>query len=155
MAPKLTRSNVARHLRRGADVSEYWRACLAEQPGAPAFLLAALGDIARVQGMSALAKRTGLSRVGLYKALSPAGNPEFATVLKVIQALGLTLTGEVANRRPEPRPTVRRSGRRQSEAARMADEAERERIRRMSPKDRALLALDLGERLGGFGRRAG
>jgi probable addiction module antidote protein len=51
----------------------------------------ALGAIARARGMSQLAEETGLTRQALYKALSSDGNPEFATVLKVIQALGLRL----------------------------------------------------------------
>ena len=51
----------------------------------------ALGVIARAKGMTQLAKETGVSREGLYKALSSDGNPEFSTVLKVIKALGLTL----------------------------------------------------------------
>ena len=51
----------------------------------------ALGVIARARGMSHLAEETGLTRQALYKALSSEGNPEFATVLKVIRALGFRL----------------------------------------------------------------
>jgi probable addiction module antidote protein len=50
---------------------------------------AALGDIARAKGMAQLARDTGLGRESLYKALSADGNPSFATVLKVAEALGL------------------------------------------------------------------
>ena len=57
----------------------------------PAMITHALGVIARAKGMTQLAKETGVSREGLYKALSSDGNPEFSTVLKVIKALGLTL----------------------------------------------------------------
>ncbi len=46
--------------------------------------------------MSQLARKTGLTREGLYKALSPGGNPEFGTVMKVIRALGLELHGAPA-----------------------------------------------------------
>ncbi|HEX9243789.1 MAG TPA: addiction module antidote protein [Anaeromyxobacter sp.] len=59
----------------------------------PAFITTALGNIARARGMSQLARKTGLTREGLYKALSPGGNPEFGTVMKVIRALGLELRG--------------------------------------------------------------
>lgn len=59
--------------------------------GDPALIAAALGDIARAIGMTEIAKRAGLGRESLYRALSPEGNPEFATVLKVIGALGLKL----------------------------------------------------------------
>jgi probable addiction module antidote protein len=69
----------------------YFEACLAEDPGDGSLIRAALGTIARARGMSQLARDTGLAREGLYKALSPEGNPEFATVMKVIKALGLKL----------------------------------------------------------------
>jgi probable addiction module antidote protein len=52
-------------------------------------VVAALGDIARAKGMAQLARDTGLGRESLYKALSADGNPSFATVLKVVEALGL------------------------------------------------------------------
>ncbi len=52
---------------------------------------AALGDVARAKGMAQIAKAAGLGRESLYKALSPEGNPEFSTVLKVMRALGLKL----------------------------------------------------------------
>jgi len=42
--------------------------------------------------MSQLSEETGLSREGLYKGLSPDGNPSFATVSKVAKALGFKLT---------------------------------------------------------------
>lgn len=51
-----------------------------------------LGQIAKQRGMSQVAKDTGLAREGLYRALSAEGNPEFATVLKVINSIGLRLT---------------------------------------------------------------
>ena len=61
------------------------------EDGDPALIAAALGDIARAKGMSQIARETGLGRESLYKALSPDGNPEFSTVLKVVRALGLRL----------------------------------------------------------------
>ncbi|WP_412103687.1 addiction module antidote protein [Slackia exigua] len=48
-------------------------------------------DIARARGMTQLAKDTGITRDGLYKALSPTGNPSFSTVQKVIRTLGYKL----------------------------------------------------------------
>ncbi|MEN6373334.1 MAG: addiction module antidote protein [Smithella sp.] len=57
----------------------------------PGRIIAALGDIARAKGMTQIARKTGLGRESLYKALSVEGNPEFSTVLKVVQALGLQL----------------------------------------------------------------
>ena len=54
-------------------------------------MVAALGDIARAKGMTQIAREAGLGRESHYKALSPTGNPEFATILKVVSALGLRL----------------------------------------------------------------
>ncbi len=61
------------------------------EDGDSALISAALGDIARAKGMSQVARKAGLGRESLYKALSPNGNPEFATILKVVKALGLRL----------------------------------------------------------------
>ena len=58
----------------------------------PAFVADALGVVARARGMSEVAREAGVSRESLYRALSADGNPEFATVLKVIRALGLRLS---------------------------------------------------------------
>jgi hypothetical protein len=48
-----------------------------------------------LDGMVQLAKETGLTREGLYKALSKDGNPSLGTVLKVLKALGLKFTPQV------------------------------------------------------------
>ncbi len=86
-----SRWDAADYLKSEADMAAYLQACLEEAPDDPAFLAAALGDIARAHGMVQLAKETGITRDGLYKALSKDGNPTFGTVLKVMRALGLTL----------------------------------------------------------------
>lgn len=62
------------------------------EDGDPAVIAAAIGDVARARGMSQIAKEAGLSRENLYRALSEGGNPEFATILKVIRAIGYDLT---------------------------------------------------------------
>ncbi|MGC2618666.1 MAG: addiction module antidote protein [Acidobacteriaceae bacterium] len=61
------------------------------ESGDPSFIADALGVIARAQGMSEVAREAGVSRESLYRALSADGNPEFATVLRVVRALGLRL----------------------------------------------------------------
>lgn len=61
------------------------------ESGDAAFIADALGIAARARGMSQVAKDAGLSRENLYRALSPGGNPEFATVVRVLQALHLKL----------------------------------------------------------------
>ncbi len=58
------------------------------------FVTEALGTVARAKGMAAIAKNTGLSRENLYKALSGEGHPEFATVMKVLDTLGIRLHAE-------------------------------------------------------------
>ncbi|MGN6389242.1 MAG: addiction module antidote protein, partial [Burkholderiaceae bacterium] len=59
--------------------------------GSPNEIAAGLGHVARARGMTQVARDAGLSRESLYKALSENGNPEFATILKVVRALGLKL----------------------------------------------------------------
>ena len=98
MAIKLKKWDSAEHLKTEEDIAVYWEACLEEAQDDAAFITAALGTIARARGMSRLAHDTGLTREGLYKALSPDGNPEFATVMKVIRALGLHLHGATTTR---------------------------------------------------------
>jgi probable addiction module antidote protein len=71
------------------DMAAYLEAAL--QEGDCALIAAALGDIARAKGMSQIARDAGLGRESLYKALSTDGNPEFATIMKVVSALGLQL----------------------------------------------------------------
>jgi len=90
MAKTKTRPwDVVEHLETEADMVAYLEAALDE--GDPSLVAAALGDIARAKGISQIARETGLGRESLYKALSPEGNPEFATILKVVRALGLRL----------------------------------------------------------------
>jgi probable addiction module antidote protein len=79
----------ADHLKTEKDMVAYLEAALEDDD--PALVAAALGDIARAKGMTDIARETGLGRESLYKALSPEGNPEFSTVLKVVRALGLRL----------------------------------------------------------------
>jgi len=86
---KTIRWDSAKHLETEKDMAQYLEACLEEND--PALIAHALGVIARAKGMSTLSRETGLTREGLYKALSPEGNPEFATVLKVVHALGFQL----------------------------------------------------------------
>lgn len=95
MAKTRTRTwDAADHLETDEEMAAYLEAALEE--GDPALIAAALGDIARAQGMTRIARETGLGRESLYKALSPEGNAEFATILKVTRALGLRLHATTA-----------------------------------------------------------
>ena len=86
---RTTRFDAATYLKTEQHIAAYLEAAL--EDGDPRVIAAALGDIARAKGMTQLAKDAGLGRESLYKALSPDGNPEFTTVLKVVRALGLRL----------------------------------------------------------------
>ena len=84
---KARQYDAAAYLDNEADMTAYLNAALEE--GDPSLIAAVLGDIARAKGMTQLAKETGLTRDGLYKALSPTGNPSFGTIQRVVHALGM------------------------------------------------------------------
>lgn len=94
---KLRKWDSAEHLKTDEDMVFYLEACLEEAGDDAAFIAKALGTIARAKGMTQLAKETGLGRESLYKALSGEGNPSFATILKVMSALGIKLHAEIAH----------------------------------------------------------
>lgn len=86
---KAKKWDASEYLETETDIAAYLNAAL--EDGDTSVIAAALGDIARAKGMTQLAKETGITRDGLYKALSPTGNPSFDTVQKVIRAFGLKL----------------------------------------------------------------
>ncbi|MBN9534002.1 MAG: putative addiction module antidote protein [Alphaproteobacteria bacterium] len=79
----------AESLKTEEDIANYLEAVF--EDGDPALIAYALGVVARAKGMAKIAKKTGLGRESLYKALSKDGNPKIDTVLKVVHALGLKL----------------------------------------------------------------
>ena len=79
----------AEHLTTEEDMAAYLNVAL--EDGDLSLIMASLGDIARARSMAVVAQETGLGRESLYKSLSPGGNPEFATVLKVVRSLGFRL----------------------------------------------------------------
>jgi probable addiction module antidote protein len=93
-AKKAAAYDAAEFLDTDEDIVAYLNAAL--EDGDPSLVSAALGDVARARGMTQLARETGITRDGLYKALSPSGNPSFATVQKVVRALGYKLDVAVA-----------------------------------------------------------
>jgi probable addiction module antidote protein len=88
--------DVSQQLRTPEEMAAYLDAWLEEGPDDVAGIARALGDIARAKGMSQVARDAGLSRESLYKALGENGNPSFATVLKVVRALGVKFHAEPA-----------------------------------------------------------
>ena len=91
MTDTFTRWDAAEHLHSKEDARLYLEACAEEDPGDGSLIRAALNDIARAQNMSRLARDAGMTREGLYKALSESGNPTFATVMRITRALGMQL----------------------------------------------------------------
>ena len=91
MAETLTKWDVTDRLRTKEDVCLYLEACAEEDPGDGSLIRAALNDIVRAQNMSRLSRDIGITRKGLYKALSEDGNPSFATVMRITRALGMQI----------------------------------------------------------------
>lgn len=86
---KATKWDASEYWTTEGDIAGYFNAAL--EDGDISVIATALGDVARTKGMTQLAKETGITHDGLYKALSPTGNPSFDTVQKVIRAFGLKL----------------------------------------------------------------
>lgn len=89
--PLFSRYDSADYLKTEDEILAYLDAVMAEGGDDPALLAHALGVVARARNISQLARDTGMSREGLYKALSGEGNPSFATIAKVAKALGLRI----------------------------------------------------------------
>ncbi len=89
MAIKTNRFDAAKYLETDEDIAAYLDEIF--EQGDPALVVEALGAVARAKGVADIAELSGLGRTSLYKALSENGNPEFATVMKVMKALGLNM----------------------------------------------------------------
>jgi probable addiction module antidote protein len=89
MALKVSEFDASTYLDNEEVIAEYLTAAL-EDPN-PDVFLAALGNVAKARGMSAIAERSGLGRESLYKALSPGARPRYDTILKVLHSLGVKL----------------------------------------------------------------
>jgi probable addiction module antidote protein len=100
--PKTTRFDAADYLDSEERQVAYIAAAL--ETGDANFVRDALGIVARARGMGEIAKNSGLNRESLYKALGETGNPEFGTVMRIVRAMGLTLSARSA----QPPPTRRK-----------------------------------------------
>lgn len=85
-----TRWDVTEHLDSEEAIAAYLDAVM--EDGDPQLIKAAIGDVARARGMSDIAAKSGITRGGLYKALSETGNPSFETVSAILKALGVRLS---------------------------------------------------------------
>ncbi|MBS0193979.1 MAG: putative addiction module antidote protein [Proteobacteria bacterium] len=97
MTEKFTAFDAAEYLKSEKDIALYLEAAQEEAGDDPAVMAMVLADIARARNMSQLAKAAGLTRAGLYKALSPDGNPRIGTLHNIAKALGLKLKLTVAH----------------------------------------------------------
>ena len=98
MPLETTPFDAADHIGSAEDAAHFLAAAFDEANAAnnPGIIADALGMVARARNMTELARKTGLPRQTLYKALSADGNPELGTVVKVLGALGLRLTAVAA-----------------------------------------------------------
>lgn len=108
MALKLRKWDVVEGLKTEEDMALYLEGAMEEAGDDAAFIAKVLGDIAKAKGMTQLARDTGIGRESLYKALSGEGNPSFATILKVVHALGVRLHAAPAVESVKPRRAPRR-----------------------------------------------
>lgn len=86
----LPKFDVVDYLKTEKDIAGYLSAVL--EDGDSALFVAAIGDIARAKGMTEIAKKSGVTRESLYRALKIEARPRFETVAKVIHALGMKLS---------------------------------------------------------------
>jgi probable addiction module antidote protein len=92
---KVARYDSADYLKTEEDIKNYLAAVF-EEPMDRQMLMYTLGVVAQARGMMKLAKETGITRAGLYKALSPKGNPSFETVAKIVGVFGIRLSAHTA-----------------------------------------------------------
>ena len=103
-----TRFDAAEYLDTVERQAAYITAAL--ETGDPDFVRDALGLVARARGMAEIARTAKLNRESLYKALGETGNPEFGTVLRILHAMGLTLSVRPVRLAPTKRvPRKRRA----------------------------------------------
>ncbi|HDS4694764.1 TPA: putative addiction module antidote protein [Klebsiella pneumoniae subsp. pneumoniae] len=86
---KIKEYDIAEHLNNEEEMQMYLNEIM--EDGEPSLVLSALGDIARARNMSQLSREVGMSREGLYHALSGKGNPTFSAMMKITKALGLKI----------------------------------------------------------------
>lgn len=96
LPPGFTRWDPVDFLKSEESMAAYLEAAIEEAGDDATFIAMALADIAKARGVAEVAKKAGLSRAGLYKALAPSSKPSFDTILKVMRALGLRLRAEAA-----------------------------------------------------------
>lgn len=120
MTLQLSTFDPADHLDSEEAVAEYLSQVMAD--GDDDELLRALGHVAKARGMSQLAKEAGVGRESLYKALKPGATPGFATVGKVVRALGLRMAVRPATKQ-KPAAVAKKVAKRPAEVKKATTKA--------------------------------
>lgn len=108
LPPGYRQWDTAEFLNTEEDIAEYWEAVIEEDFDNPEMMTQALGVIARAHGILQLSKDTGMTRAGLYKALSSNSNPSLCTFVKIATALGLTI--KLQPHKPRAKPSRKKAG---------------------------------------------
>lgn len=87
---ELPEFDMAKHLGDEQAIADYLTIVMEEND--PSALAQALGTVARARGMTEVARKAGIAREALYKALRADAQPRFDTVQRVVTALGVKLT---------------------------------------------------------------
>lgn len=82
--------DIAANLESREDIRAFLEEVVAT--GTEADFIHALGTAAKAKGMTRIANQVGVTRASLYKSLAEDGNPSFATINKVVKALGCQLS---------------------------------------------------------------
>ena len=98
--------DVTNYLQTAEDIRIYIEVACEDDPGDGSLIRSALQDVTRAQNMSGLAQQVGMSRAGLYKTLSPNGNPSFATIMRLTRALGMQVVIRPQPTEQSPHPST-------------------------------------------------
>lgn len=99
MALETRTFDIAEHLNSEEDVSEFLT--VAFESGDPVHIAQSLGVVARAKNVAELSRQTGLSRAALYRAFNGDTNPEFASIMKILDALGVKLSAKLVAKAEE------------------------------------------------------
>ena len=123
-----TAFDAADYLKDEVDIAAYLAAASEDED--PQVLVVAMGAVIRARNVSKIARESGLTREGVYKAFSTEGNPSFATVMKVAKTLGLEFS-----LRSRPKTATRLTAKPRTSASARGTKG----VRRVTkPKDTAL-----------------
>jgi probable addiction module antidote protein len=86
---KLPKSQTLARFDSVEDIARYLNKAL--KTGDPGVIATRIGTVARARGMRSVARDANMNRENLYRLLRPGKHPEFNTIMKVLNALGIEL----------------------------------------------------------------